>query len=203
MSIAGGALFFFSGLIALLAALATVVFKNPIRAAMGLLAHILALAGLYLSLHAHLLAALQLIVYAGAVVVLFVFVIMLIGPTPTPERDTRGLMSKTLSLCLMVILTALLAFSLLEHRPARVGVAICPPAAGADCSQFGGVVAVSRELFQKAIVPFELVSVLLLVAVVGAVAVARGRSGGERRTRHERAARGRRLEAEAPTPGGS
>ena len=65
---------------ALITAAGTVLMQNPIRAAVSLLAHIVSLAALYLSLHAHFLAALQLIVYAGAVVVLFIFVIMLIGP---------------------------------------------------------------------------------------------------------------------------
>ena len=59
--------------------------SNPIRGAMGLLLLILSVAGLFLALHAQFLAAIQLIVYAGAIVVLFLFVIMLLGP----ERDHR------------------------------------------------------------------------------------------------------------------
>lgn len=67
------------GALALITALGTIAARSPLRSAMALLFHIIALAGLYLSLHAHVLAAMQLLVYAGAVVVLFVFVIMLLG----------------------------------------------------------------------------------------------------------------------------
>ncbi|MBC7171239.1 MAG: NADH-quinone oxidoreductase subunit J, partial [Polyangiaceae bacterium] len=65
----------------------TVAAKRPLRAAVGLLVNIVSLAGLYLTLSAEFLAAIQLIVYAGAVVVLFVFVIMLIGPDAKVERS--------------------------------------------------------------------------------------------------------------------
>ena len=76
--------------VALVGALSTVLAKNPIRSAMGLLLTISGIAGLYLALHAQLLAALQLIVYAGAVVILFVFVIMLLGPDATGTDDPKA-----------------------------------------------------------------------------------------------------------------
>src|SRR5215469_16649641 len=79
---------------AVLGALAVVVSKNPIRGAMGLLLLILSVAGLFLALHAQFLAAIQLIVYAGAIVVLFLFVIMLLGPSATPASDRRGLVAR-------------------------------------------------------------------------------------------------------------
>src|ERR1700758_4232670 len=75
---------------AVIGALAVVLSKNPIRGAMGLLLMILSIAGLFLALHAQFLAAVQLIVYAGAIVVLFLFVIMLLGPSATPPTDRRG-----------------------------------------------------------------------------------------------------------------
>ena len=73
-----------------LGAAATVFAKNPIRGAMGLLLCIAGIAGLFLSLHAQFLAAIQLIVYAGAVVILFVFVIMLLGPDATSPKDASS-----------------------------------------------------------------------------------------------------------------
>ena len=79
---AGTIFFVFCSLVTLVGALTVVAARNPIRAAVGLLGSILGVAGLFLKLHAQFLAAIQLIVYAGAVVVLFVFVIMLIGPDP-------------------------------------------------------------------------------------------------------------------------
>lgn len=179
MSVAGSVLFYLLGIVTILSALGTVVVHSPIRAAMSLLTHIVSLAGLFLLLHAHLLAALQVVVYAGAVVVLFVFVIMMIGPSVPEPPVLRGMMVKTFSIGMLVLLTALLAFSLMAVRQPLVPLAMCAPEQGAECGQFGGVVAFSKALFQNGIVPFELISVLLTVAIIGAIAVARGRSAEE------------------------
>src|SRR5271156_6185634 len=82
---------------ALAGALTTVIAPNPIPGPMGHLLMILSLAGLFLGAHAQFLAAVQLIVYAGAIVVLFLFVIMLLGPDATPPHDHRGRLSRTFS----------------------------------------------------------------------------------------------------------
>src|ERR1700758_2089312 len=81
---------------AVIGALAVVVSKNPIRGAMGLLLLILSIAGLFLALHAQFLAAIQLIVYAGAIVILFLFVIMLLGPSASTPSDQRGLVGRAI-----------------------------------------------------------------------------------------------------------
>src|ERR1700688_1711298 len=80
--------------IAIAGAIGTVAFTNPIRGALSLLFSLLAVAGMFLQLHAPFLAAIQLIVYAGAIVILFIFVIMLIGPSATPPKDSRGLVMR-------------------------------------------------------------------------------------------------------------
>ena len=96
MSTSGEFLFMVAGLVAVVSAVLTVTMRTPLRAALTLLVHVISLAGLYLSLHAHLLAAIQMLVYAGAVVVLFVFVIMLIGPGVMDKRtDDKGLLVRT------------------------------------------------------------------------------------------------------------
>src|SRR5689334_19830099 len=77
-------------LLTLVGGVITVAARNPIRSAMGLLASIVGVAGDYLLLSAEFLAAIQIIVYAGAVVVLFLFVIMLLGPSATSPRDARS-----------------------------------------------------------------------------------------------------------------
>src|SRR4051794_32958053 len=83
--------------LAIVGAIITVGVRNPIRRALGLFLHILALAGLYLTLGAHFLSVIQLLVYAGAVVVLFVFVIMLLGPAADTPRDSRGIFPRVIS----------------------------------------------------------------------------------------------------------
>jgi len=156
---------------ALVGALCTVVAKNPIRGAMGLLLTIVGIAGLFLKLNAQFLAAIQLIVYAGAVVVLFVFVIMLLGPDAGHAKQTSEPKAK-LARALAGVLMALIAFVTLglvlrsADAPARFGH-VGP--------EHGSVEAVGRQLFTKAVVPFELATALLIVAVIGAIAVARSR----------------------------
>lgn len=182
MSTAGNVMFFAFGSLALASAVGTILLSSPIRAAMSLLAHIASLSGLFLLLHAHLLAALQMLVYAGAVVVLFIFVIMLIGPASASPHGERGRLLKACSGATMLAITALLTYSLWPVRAPLESLANCTTAEGAECDQFGGVLAFSKSLFVGAVVPFELIAVLLTVAVVGAIAVARGRTVAESRT---------------------
>ena len=105
--------FYVCALLAVFGALCTVIMPNPIRGAMGLLLMILSLAGVFLGAHAQFLAAVQLIVYAGAIVVLFLFVIMLLGPDATPPHDHRGRFSRTFAgglfaVCAIVAMVAVI-----------------------------------------------------------------------------------------------
>jgi NADH-quinone oxidoreductase subunit J len=165
---------------AILGALATVVMPNPIRGAMGLLLMIVSLAGLFLAAHAQFLAAIQLIVYAGAIVVLFLFVIMLLGPDATPPHDSRGRFSRTFAGA--VFAAVAIGAMTLVYRGGLRNFGVTHPDA-----DFGSIDHFGRVLFSYGVVPFELSSALLMVAVIGAVAVARGKdsavkTGGERPT---------------------
>ncbi len=180
MSAGGELIFLFCGFIAVVTAVLTVSLRTPLRAAVALLGHILSLAGLYLTLHAHLLAAIQLMVYAGAVVVLFIFVIMLIGPGAEPKTKTKWLTLRVGAASLMAMVGATLAFGVSSIDRPYVDIDQCRGAA-AECGQFGGVDALSDAIFRQSAVPFELVSVLLLVAIIAAVAVARGHSPAEKK----------------------
>lgn len=158
-----------TALMILIGGVITVGAKNPIRGAMGLLGTIVGVAGMYLLLAAEFLAAIQILVYAGAVVILFLFVIMLLGPSATSTRDARTAVPRYLAAGVFLI-TAVGAVVLLG-RVSGGQVTALPDAPVA----FGHVESIGRELFTTELTPFELSGALLLVAVVGAVAVARGK----------------------------
>jgi NADH-quinone oxidoreductase subunit J len=167
-----GTLFFtVCALVCLIGAVSTVSASNPIRAAVGLLATIVGIAGLFLKLAAEFLAAIQLIVYAGAVVVLFVFVIMLLGPDARLGALPGRVRLSRWGGAALFVATAL--FALFGLRGAWGGIHPLPvPSVG-----YGSTEAVGGMLFHQGIVPFEIATALLIVAVVGAIAVARTRGG--------------------------
>lgn len=164
--------FYVCAAIAVAGALFTVGAANPIRGAMGLLLTICGIAALFLSLHAEFLAMVQLIVYAGAVVVLFLFAIMLLGPAAVPPHDHETLPSRLAGALGMVLVSAGGIVAILVGDGSKTPKPF-PVVRGGE----GTIEAVAHEIFGPGIVPFELASALLMVAVVGAVAVARGRQG--------------------------
>lgn len=172
----GSFFFLLMATLAVLGGIVTVSARNPIRCAVGLLGTIAGIAGLFLKLSAEFMAAIQLIVYAGAVVVLFVFVIMLLGPdaAAVPSGTPKARTSRIVGGVLMALIAGAggAYYAMSVPRFTRVGVAT---------PEFGSVELVGRQLFTKAIVPFELATALLIVAVVGAIAVARTRQRGRRR----------------------
>jgi NADH-quinone oxidoreductase subunit J len=162
------AFFVISALAALLGSVFVVLASNPIRSAMALLLAIAGVTALFIGLDAHFLAAIELIVYAGAVVILFVFVIMLIGPDATPPHDSKAIFSRTLAALVFAMFALVTGFLMLR---ANGGLHQLPPFR----AEFGTIDSFGRELFTRGLVPFELTTALFVVAVVGAVAVARGR----------------------------
>lgn len=173
---AGSLLFIICSLLCLAGAFIVILAKNPIRGALGLLTTIVGIAGLFLRLNAQFLAAIQLLVYAGAVVILFVFVVMLLGATASvSDLGKKGstlarLVSATV--IVMIGLGALSLFSGLEpHSFQTIGL------------DHGSVEAVGGLIFSEGLIPFELVTVLLIVAVVGAIAVARTTPSSKKKPR--------------------
>ncbi len=133
--------------------------RNPVTSAMFLVLTIVSMAGLFVLLHAFFLAAVQILVYAGAVMVLFLFVIMLLN---LKEEERRKI--KRFSLVAGVVCVgAILALFLCSLNQARLSANL--PAAGAE----GSTAALGRLLFTNYLLPFEIVSVLLLVAMVGVI----------------------------------
>jgi NADH-quinone oxidoreductase subunit J len=161
-------------IVCLVGALSTVLSRNPIRAAVGLLATILGIAGLFLELRAEFLAAIQLIVYAGAVVVLFVFVVMLLGSDAGAqvERDERAAGSGKIARGFSVVVVGAMAVGC---ALVLIGAAGEPVPFKGVADDHGSIEAVGGLLFSRGLVPFELATVLLIVAVVGAIAVARSK----------------------------
>ncbi len=151
-----------------LAALGVVVARSPVYAAMNLVAAFFFMAGLYVLLAAHLVAVMQVLVYAGAVMVLFLFVIMLLSlDAPVAMVRRRG----------MQYAGVIGAVGIL----AVIGTAIAKAAEGLAggvrpvSATFGTVKAVGAVIFTDFLLPFEATSLLLLVAIVGAVVVAKER----------------------------
>lgn len=168
MNQVGSVFFALMAVLSLLGAVGTVSARNPIRSAVGLLVTIVGIAGLFLRLNAQFMGAIQLIVYAGAVVVLFVFVVMLLGPdaSKVPAGPPRGWAARAFAGVLMAVFAVGGGVLVLGARDA---LTLFQPVA----AEHGSVELVGRELFTKMLVPFELATALLIVAVVGAIAVAR------------------------------
>ena len=158
-------IFFIFAVPLLAAAIGVVVSRSPMYAAMNLVAAFFCLAGLYVLLAAHLIAFLQILVYAGAVMVLFLFVIMLLSLGDDHQELERLKQIQWLGFVLGGGgLMALLAW--ISREVANAGMAPIGP-------DFGTVKAVGRVLFTQYLLPFEATSLLLTVAIVGAVVVAK------------------------------
>ncbi len=153
---------------AVVSALLMVTNKKPVSAAMNLIFTMFCLAGIYVLLDAHLMAALQIIVYAGAIMVLFLFVIMLLN---IQEKEGR-LEGSKIALQFLSIVVVGFIFIMVANLAKVDSTQIQP----ADVMNgFGTVRSVGRLLFTDFLLPFEIASVLLLAAIVGAVILAKRR----------------------------
>ncbi|MGH9744154.1 MAG: NADH-quinone oxidoreductase subunit J family protein [Candidatus Acidiferrum sp.] len=157
------AIFFVLAAIAVLGALSLIFQRHPIHSALSLIVVMIALAGLYLSMGAEFVAAVQIIVYGGAIMVLFVFVIMLLN-AGVEERTNA---SKLAGIAGIPLAVALLGF---------LAVAIARSNAAGPASLQSGALASTKEismmLFREFVYPFELTSFLILVAILGAIVLA-------------------------------
>ncbi|MCE9577805.1 MAG: NADH-quinone oxidoreductase subunit J [Deltaproteobacteria bacterium] len=152
--------------------------RNLIAAVMGMVGTFLALAGLYMMLYASFLAVIQMLVYAGAIMVLFVFVIMVLNRPEDEPWGMVGLPGKALAgLAMLYLLVRLVMLVWSVNVPDTALVAPAAVAFPGDAAhtvyEFGSTAAVGTSLFSDYLFPFEAISILLLIAVVGAIAVAR------------------------------
>jgi NADH-quinone oxidoreductase subunit J len=155
-------IFFVIAALAVLSALAVITRKNPITAVMFLVMHFLMLSGLYLSLHAQFVAAIQILVYAGAIMVLVVFVIMLLN-LGNEESLRQNIVSKeSIGISLAILLGGGIIYAL-----TRTMHPVIPLSDKAIAN--GTIEGVGKALFTTYVFPFEMISLVLLAATVGAV----------------------------------
>src|SRR5215475_4069545 len=155
----------FSGL-AVGCAIAVVAQRNPLYSAISLIGVFISLACLYVMLAAPFIAAVQVIVYAGAIMVLVVFVIMLLNVEQEEHRRARLKFLVPVAIALSAVLIAEVAFILVTVQEFRVNQT-------ATTSDVGLTQSIGASLFTRYLLPFEITSILLLMAIVGAMTLAR------------------------------
>ena len=180
--------FWVFGLAALVAGLLTIMARNAVHSALFLISALVSVAALFVLLGAEFIAGVQILVYVGGVMVLFLFVIMLVN-VGAEEREQENLFNRTPQVAAAVVFCALLGFGLISVI-SRAAAQFAPPGAEAGLSPAAraaglepaatGVSKISADtqqvgasLFRYAGLPFEIASVLLLVAIVGSVLLAR------------------------------
>jgi NADH-quinone oxidoreductase subunit J len=164
-------LFFIAAIGAISGALGVVLLRNPFYSVLALAGHLVSLAALFLLLRAEFVAAAQVVVYAGAVMVLYVFVVAYVG---AGEQLASGAVLRVLGPLFALALAIELCIALLGSGLKGVSTKGAPYAVGFGTPQHIGTLFLTKYLF-----PFELASILLLVAAVGAVVLARRRRGLE------------------------
>ena len=163
--------FWIFGVIAMVSALLCITRRSPIGSALWLVVTLFCIAALFAGLDAQFLAVLQVLVYAGAIMVLFLFVIMLLNLGRPGPSDIKGPLAIGVGIVLAGVMLFLLSPLGRTTLPAAIQVA---PGSVRALQQHQGVVgAVANPLFGAYLIPFEIASVLLLAAIVGAVVLAK------------------------------
>jgi len=165
-------LFFIAAIGAVGGAVGTVALRNPFHSVLSLVSHLIFLAMLFLLLRAEFVAAAQVIVYAGAVMVLYVFVVGYVGGMEPGLAGRTGPGLRALSVVFAAALFAELAIALIGS-----GVAALDTEGASYARPFGEPSEVGKQFLTTYLIAFEIASLLLLVAAVGAVILARRRSG--------------------------
>lgn len=150
------------GAVALAAALGVLLSRQPVHSALFLMANFASLAVLYVTLDAQFLAAAQVIIYAGGIVILILFVIMLIGHGASDKPVSRRGWVQAVSAVLAMLLLVSLGSQLWASRAPALGI----PSGGTPAD-------IGEVLFTKYLLPFEFVAILLLVALIGALIMGR------------------------------
>lgn len=160
-------------ILAIASAIVTIVHKEPVKSALTLVFHFFMLAGIYLTLSAELLAVLQVMVYAGAIMVLVLFVIMLLNVSDEESAKMRkNQLQQSLAITASIALLVVIA-SYLVLANSNSDVSNSEDYSIALTNEAGSVYAISTELFTNYLVPLEIIGILLLATIIGAVLLAK------------------------------
>jgi NADH-quinone oxidoreductase subunit J len=152
--------------IAVFCGISLVAQTHPIASALSLIGVMGSLAVLYLQLGGEFIAMAQMIVYAGAIMVLFIFVIMLLNAGAEATSRSIPLFTKYMGMLLLAAFLGLISFIIQAMLPKTEGVVF-------GAFQGGTALAIGRKLFTEYLLPFEVTSVLILIAILGAIVLAR------------------------------
>lgn len=162
-------LYLFFGILSILAiasAVITISSRNPVRSAFALVFHFFTLAGLYLTLNAQFVAVIQVLVYAGAIMVLVVFVIMLLNLSNEERLSERFDVRKAVAIFFGIAFVIQIVLSILI--PGKFRSNLHP-----DSVKIGRAQEIGKVLFSNYLVPVEIVGILLIVAIIGAIVLAK------------------------------
>lgn len=160
-------LFFVLATVAIAGALGMLISRNPVNSALWLILNLFCVAGLYLTLNAEFIAVIQVLVYAGAIMVLFLFVIMLLNLAELPDLrrlEWRRVIAFVLGMGLLAMLSFVVASSL-DVLPV--------PQTLEAAAATGSASSLAKALFVDYVLPFEIIGILLLAATIGAVMLAK------------------------------
>ncbi len=160
--------FFYFGSVIVLTAILVVALRNPVHSVIALLVMFFHIAGLFVTLHAEFLAAVQLIVYAGAILVLYLFVVMILNLQQDDSYQRQVKWGLGLGLIALAEVIAIIGKASLPEEPAE-GAA----AAGEAATVVGNTEIVGKALYTTYLFPFEVASLILLVAMIGAIIMAK------------------------------
>ncbi|MFH1052210.1 MAG: NADH-quinone oxidoreductase subunit J [bacterium] len=147
-------------------AVVTISAKNPVVSALALVFHFFMLAGLYLTLNAQFIAAIQILVYAGAIMVLVIFVIMLLNLGAEEKNKEKFSIRKVISVILVCVMIIQFIMIFLLQKSGKIEL----PENSANLST---VQSIGQVLFTNYLLPFEAIGILLLAAIIGAIVLAK------------------------------
>jgi NADH-quinone oxidoreductase subunit J len=165
---AEAALFFLIAVVAIASAIGMLIARNPVGSALWLVLNFFCIASAYILLQAEFIGVIQILVYAGAIMVLFLFVIMLLNLDELPRAGEIN-WKKVVAFALGLVVMSQLIYAVV------VAIGGFPEAPGVDASELGSAKAIGTELFTRYAFHLEIIAVLLLAATIGAVLLAKKR----------------------------